>query len=391
MRSQRARGFALGLVAGAALMTGGYLLAQAGIGPFGGDSQTPAEEVLEQIEDNYYRPLDQSFLDTASINGMLDELKRKYGDKYSHYLDPKTFEAFEAATSGHFQGIGLTVSGVERGLRVVRVIPKTPADRAGITRDDVIVTAAGHSLKGLSADAASNLIKGEPGTPVTLRLVSGGHGQPRTLTVKRASVRLPAVRGFMREAAGRKVGYVRFVTFSAGAHGELSNAIKRLERKGAKGVVIDMRGNGGGLLDEAVLSASLFLKQGQRVVSTKSRTQGPRDYDAVGGELPRVPIVMLVDRDTASAAEILTAALQDHDVATVVGTRSYGKGVFQDVITLASGGALDLTVGSYFTPDGKSLYPKGIKPDIYVKDNPGTKADDALKRGLGVLGGELSR
>ena len=371
-------------------MTGGYLLVQSGFGPFGDDSQTPSEEVLQTIEDNYYRPLDQKFLDDASISGMLDELKKKYGDKYSHYLDPKTFAAFETATSGHFQGVGLTVSGVPRGLRVVRVLPNTPAERAGIKRGDVIVMAAGHSLKGLSADAASTLIKGEPGTAVTLRLIPADGGSPRKLTVKRASVRLPAVRGFMKKEDGQKVGYVRFVTFSAGAHGELANAIKRLERKGAKGIVIDMRGNGGGLLDEAVLSASLFLHPGQLVVSTKSRTQGPRDFDAVGGELPKTPIVMLIDRDTASAAEILTAALQDHGVATVVGTRSYGKGVFQDVIRLGTGGALDLTVGSYFTPDGTSLYPKGIKPDVYVKDDPHTPADEALKRGMAVLGTELS-
>ncbi len=377
-------------MAGAALVTGGYLLVQSGFGPFADDSATPSQEVLKTIEDNYYRPLDERFLDDASINGMLDELKRKYGDKYSHYLDPKTFAEFEATTSGHFQGVGLTVSGVPRGLRVVRVLPDTPAERAGIKRGDVIVMAAGHSLKGLSADAASNLIKGEPGTPVTLRLIPAAGGQPRKLTVNRASVRLPAVRGFMKRTDGQKVGYVRFVTFSAGAHGELATAVRRLERKGAKGIVIDMRGNGGGLLDEAVLSASLFLHQGQLVVSTKSRTQGPRDYDAVGGELPKRPIVMLIDRDTASAAEILTAALQDHRIATVVGTRSYGKGVFQDVITLGTGGALDLTVGSYFTPDGKSLYPKGIKPDVHATDDPHRRGDEALKRGLAVLGSELS-
>lgn len=386
---QRRRAFVLGLLAGAALTAGGFLLARSDIGPFGGGSTNPVTDVRHTIEQNYYRPLDQTLLDTASINGMLAELKAKFGDKFSHYFDTKTFQAFQDQTSGHFQGIGLTVAGTKRGLRVVRVLPKTPAERAGIQRNDLIVMAAGRSLKGLSADAASSLIKGEPGTAVKLRLIPADGSGPRNLTVNRASVRLPAVRGFMSHAAGQKVGYVRFVTFSAGAHGELESAVKRLETHGAKGLVIDMRGNGGGLLDEAVLSASLFLHEGQLVVSTKSRTQGSRDYDAVGGTLPRVPIVMLIDRDTASAAEILTAALQDHNVATVVGTRSYGKGVFQDVIQLASGGALDLTVGRYFTPDGISLAPRGIKPDVFVKDDLRTKPDEALQRGLSVLGNEL--
>jgi carboxyl-terminal processing protease len=389
LSSQRTRGFVLGLLAGAALTAGIYFLVRSGVGPFTGDVETPAQEVQQTIENNYYRPITGDYLDRASIDGMLGDLKKRFGDKYSHYLDPKTFNDFQSATSGQFSGIGLTVDGTKQGLRVVNVIPNTPAERAGIKHGDEITRAAGKSLRGLSADAASSIIKGEPGTPVTLTVVPADGGKPRELTVNRASVRLPAVHGFMKQVNGHRIGYVRYLTFSAGAHGELAAAVKRLERKGAEGIVIDMRGNGGGLLDEAVLSASLFLHKGQLVVSTKSRTQGPKDYDAVGGMLPKVPVVMLVDRDTASAAEILTAALQDHDVATVVGTRSYGKGVFQDVITLDSGGALDLTVGSYFTPDGKSLYPKGIKPNVYVKSDPRTKQDDALKRGLAVLAGEL--
>ena len=389
MSSQRTRGFVLGLLAGAALTAGIYFLVRSGVGPFTGDTQTPSQEVQRTIEDNYYRSVTGDYLDRASIDGMLGDLKKRFGDKYSHYLDPKTFTAFQSETSGHFQGIGLTVDGTKRGLKVIRVIPNTPAERAGIKPGDEITEAAGKSLKGLDADAASNIIKGEPGTPVTLTIIPADGGGKHELTVKRASVRLPAVHGFMMHTDGEKVGYVRYITFSAGAHGELASAVKRLERKGAKGVVIDMRGNGGGLLDEAVLSASLFLREGQLVVSTKSRTQGARDYDAVGGRLPSVPVVMLIDRDTASAAEILTAALQDHHVATVVGTRSYGKGVFQDVITLDTGGALDLTVGSYFTPDGKSLYPKGIKPDVYSKSDPRTKQDDTLKRGLAVLENEI--
>jgi carboxyl-terminal processing protease len=379
------RTFALGFIAGAALAAGIALLANAGSWPFGSSTPNAADEVRSVIQQNYYRPVDQKVLDEDSINGILEDFKKRYGDKFSHYFDAKTYAQFQSATSGEFQGVGLTVNGVKRGLRVVRVIPNTPAERAGIKRGDVIVSAAGHSLKGVSADAGAALIKGEPGTPVDLRIDPASGGRVEALTVKRASVRLPAAHGALRHFDGEPVGYVRFVTFSSGAHGELENAMEKVEDRGAKGIVLDLRGNGGGLLNEAVLSASLFLKSGKLVVSTKSRVQGPRKYNAVGNPLPARPVVVLIDHDTASAAEILTAALKDNGVATVVGTRSYGKGVFQDVLPLESGGALDLTVGRYFTPDGTSLAGKGIKPDIRAKDDPNTKRDEGLATALSVL------
>jgi carboxyl-terminal processing protease len=385
------RTFALGFVAGAALAAGIALLANAGAWPFSSGTPDAADEVRQVIEDNYYRPVDRTALDEASINGILQDFKKRYGDKFSHYFDAKTYTAFQSATSGEFQGIGLTVNGVKQGLRVVRVIPNTPAERAGIKAGDVIVWAAGHSLAGLSADAGAALIKGEPGTPVSLRIDPAAGGKVERLTVNRASVRLPAAHGSLRHVDGRPVGYVRYVTFSSGAHGELEKAIQNLDHRGAQGFVLDLRGNGGGLLNEAVLSASLFLESGQLVVSTKSRVQGSRKYDAVGHPLSSKPLVVLIDRDTASAAEILTAALADHGIATVVGTRSYGKGVFQDVLPLDSGGALDLTVGRYFTPDGTSLAGKGIHPDIRAKDDPDTKPDEGLAKALSVLGQSISK
>ena len=206
------------------------------------------------------------------------------------------------------------------------------------------------------------------------------------MTVERATVRIPAVDGRLRRVGGRKVAYVRFATFSEGAHGELREEIERLYRRGAEGLVLDMRGNGGGLLNEAVLSASIFVEDGN-VVSTRSRSQGDRDYEAVGDAIQERPTVVLVDRDTASAAEILTAALQEYDLGTVVGTRTYGKGTFQEVIRLGAGGALDLTVGQYLTADGTSILGEGVKPQVRVTDDPGTRQDDeALDRALQVLG-----
>jgi carboxyl-terminal processing protease len=197
------------------------------------------------------------------------------------------------------------------------------------------------------------------------------------------------VKGTIRHVANNKVAYVRMATFSTGSHGELRDAVDRLYRRAAAGLVLDLRGNGGGLLDEAVLAASVFLERGQRVVSTRSRTQGETTYRAVGDPVPRKPIVLLVDHNTASAAEILTAALSEHRLATVVGTRTFGKGTFQQALDLPNGGALDLTIGRFFTANGSSTLNNGIEPDVHAADNPKTNPDEGLRRALAVLGGKL--
>jgi carboxyl-terminal processing protease len=198
-------------------------------------------------------------------------------------------------------------------------------------------------------------------------------------------VRVPAVDGEIRRVDGHDVAYVRFASFSEGAHGELRETIERLYRDGAEGLVLDLRANGGGLLNEAVLSTSVFVDDGT-VVSTESRTQGERDYEAVGDAIDPRPTVVLVNRDTASAAEILAAALASYDLATVVGTRTFGKGTFQEVIRLDEGGALDLTIGQYLTADGTSIAGEGVKPQVRTEDDPDTPRDDeALERALKVL------
>ena len=385
---ERRRGFAFGLLAGAAIAIAVVALADALFGPFG--SGSTVSDARTTIEDNYFHKVGSGELENASIDGMVSELRHRYHDRFSRYLNPRSVGAFESETSGQFSGIGLTVTGIKGGgLRVASVIPGTPARRAGIERGDQIVAANGKSLRGRPKDAAVSLIRGQPGTTVSLRVVPAGGGGASTLRVKRADVRVPAVKGTLRRADGHKVADVRFATFSEGAHGELRDAVDRLYRRGAEGLVLDLRGNGGGLLDEAVLSASVFLKRGQRVVSTKSRTEGDQTYDAVGDPVAQKPIVVLVDHDTASAAEILTAALEDHGLATVAGTRTFGKGTFQQALDLPNGGALDLTIGRFFTANGSSTLNKGIVPDIHAADNPTTKGDEALRRGLSVLGAKL--
>jgi carboxyl-terminal processing protease len=383
---QRPGGFIAGFAAGVVVAVAVAALV---IAIEGGGSDL-VSQAREAIRDDYFKPVNSSALEDASVDGMVRALRHRYDDRFSHYLDPHELAQFESATSGRFSGVGLTVSGVRRGLRVATVLPDTPAERAGIEKGDLITAVDGRSLAGVPAEISTARIKGPSGTRVTLRVVSEPGHRSRDVHLKRASVHVPVAIGKITRTGGRKVAYVRYLSFNQGSHGELASTLEGLYRRGAEGAVLDLRGNGGGLLSEAVLSASLFLPKGQLVVSTESRTMGNRDYDAVGDALKRHPTVVLIDHGTASAAEILASALRDHGLARIVGTRSFGKGTFQEVIRLAAGGALDLTVGQYLTADGTSLAGKGIKPDVRAADDPKTPGDEALRRALAVLAPRLA-
>jgi carboxyl-terminal processing protease len=341
-------------------------------------------EATELIEDNYYRPVSQGKLIDSSLQGMVRGLRRRYSDRFSDYFSPEALAHFNEEIEGHFSGIGLSVTGVKEGLRVESVFKGSPADAAGIEVGDTIVSVDGRSIAGLDSNAATDLIKGPEGSAVTVG-VRGPGGKTRQVRLTRAQISLPVVSGKLETVHGRKLGYARLATFSEGSSLALRRAVRKLQDDGAQGLVLDLRGNGGGLLEEAVLNASIFLPKGETVVSTNSRSQGHAVYKTEGGNLPALPIAVLIDRNTASAAEILTAALADDAGAKTVGTRSYGKGVFQQEIDLSNGGALKLTVGEYFTPDGTNLAGKGIHPDVRAPDVPGTARDEGLERALGVL------
>jgi carboxyl-terminal processing protease len=342
-------------------------------------------EATELIEDNYYREVDESELIDSSLAGMARGLRHRFHDRFTEYFPPAILEHFNEEIEGKFSGIGLTVIKVKSGLQVEKVFKGSPAEKAGIKPGEVIVSVEGHDIADLSSTKSTELIKGEAGTEVTIGVSGDGRGKVDQLTLTRAQISVPVVVSTVLESGGRKFGYVRLATFSEGSHAYVRKAVERVRRKGAEGLILDLRGNGGGLLEEAVLNASIFLPKGTVVVSTKSRTQGDAVYDALGDNLPPQPIVVLIDRNTASAAEILTAALAEKAGAEVVGTRSYGKGVFQQEVSLSNGGALKMTIGEYYTPNGENLAGKGIHPDVYVRDNPKTKRDEARERALSVL------
>jgi carboxyl-terminal processing protease len=357
--------------------------------PFVGSAAGLNVEATEVIEDNYYRPVGATELSNSSLQGMVRELRKRHHDRFSEYFSPESLEGFNQEIEGRFSGVGLSVVPVKRGLRAVQVFHGSPADKAGIEPGDTIVSVDGDSIAGLNSTEATAKIKGPEGTEVTLGVLGAKSGKVRDLKLTRAEVALPNVSSRVVTVKGRKLGYIRMLSFSEEVHALLASAVKKVEREGAEGIVLDLRGNPGGLLEEAVLSAGVFLPKGEVVVSTKSRTQGDSVHETSGGRLSKLPLVLLIDRGTASAAEILTAALADDAGATVVGTRSYGKGVFQEEKGLSNGGALKLTIGEYFTPKGVNLARSGgIHPDVEVSDNPRTAADEGKQRALEVLAGQ---
>ena len=342
----------------------------------GGESRV--DEARRVIEESYFRPTDSDELEDASISGMVREITQANDDKFSHYFNRADYRRFLASSSGEFSGIGLNVTETKRGLRVARVFEDTPAEEVGLQVGDQIVAVEGESLAGVSSTVAASRIKGRPGTEVTITVVDGKTGERSDLDVERAKVQIPAVESRMERRGGRRIGYVHLATFSRGAHGELRNEIDRLLNEGAEGIVFDLRGNGGGLLDEAVLTTSIFQDSGP-VVTIEGRSRPEEVLEANGDALdPLPPLAVLVDRNTASASEIVSAALGENDLATVIGERTFGKGVFQEVIELDGGGALDLTVGEYLTADGTSILGKGVVPDERVVDENGASGGDAV-------------
>ncbi len=314
-------------------------------------------EAISRISSDYYRPIAKSRLTNASIAGAVSSL----GDRFSHYLSPREFREFNQPPS--FTGIGVSVGPDHRGLRVARVFDGSPAARAGLRAGDLIVEANGQKLAGLSAEKAIAVIKGPPGTDVKLGVeqLRSGHTAVNMLTLTRATISEPVVASLTKTVRGVKLGVVALATFSPGAHGEVREGVEHELRAGARGIVLDLRANGGGLVDEARLIASIFIDKGT-IVSTRGRTQPNVTLSATGGAVSAsIPVVVLVDANTASASEIVTAALQDHHRATVVGTHTFGKGVFQEEEPLSNGGALDITVGEYFTPNGRNLGGGGVK------------------------------
>jgi len=347
--------------------------------PFESRRSVPVtEQALDILTNRYYRPLDRSSLVDVGLSGMVASLD----DRYSHYIDPSAYKASMYESEQQITGVGIEVTSEPEGLRVINVSEPSPAAEAGLMRDDLIIKVGSISLANKPVDYGSNLIRGPAGTRVTLTVLRDGI--EHTVSIVRANLVMPVVLSRMLSYHNLRIGYLRLTGFTEGSAGELRAETQTVMRARARALILDLRGNGGGLISEAITVASIFIPHGT-IMSAVERNRPRRVYEAQGDAIAaHVPLVVLVDHGTASSAEIVTAALQDHGRAKVVGTHTYGKGVFQITERLNNGGALDITIGQFFTPDGRNLggggarQGAGITPNIYAPNNPDTEGDEAL-------------
>ncbi|HEY5431717.1 MAG TPA: S41 family peptidase, partial [Solirubrobacteraceae bacterium] len=336
-------------------------------------------QVLGLIQRDYYRKVPRAQL----VNQGLAAAVQSLDDPYSHYYDPAEYQSFQNTdTDPHDSGIGVDILPTAAGLQVREVFAGSPAAKADVSRGDLIVAVGSTSLAHRSSTFAASLIQGRSGTKVTLTIRRGR--QMRRVTIVRANLVVPVAASRILDYHGVKLGYVELTSFTQGSGDEVRQQVRNVLSKGAKGIILDLRHNGGGLLEEAVNVASVFIANGT-IVSTDGRAQPREVYMARNDAIATSqPMVVLVDSGTASAAEIVTGALKDRGRATVVGAHTYGKGVFQEIEQLSNGGALDFTVGEYFTPNGQNLGGGGVKrgpgiqPTVYAYTKPTAKTDNAL-------------
>ena len=357
--------------------------------PVVGDRQAQlVHQVLGDIHSAYYRKVSRSDLTDSGLTAMIASLH----DPFSHYFSPSQYK--QLFSSPHVNGIGIDVLGVKQGLRVVDVFTGAPAARAGLIPGDLITAVDGNSLAGHSATFAQHLIRGKPGTRVVLSLLVGQ--RRRVLRIKREHYVVPVATDHPILYHGVKLGYVQLTTFDeAGAGDEVSGDVRQLVAHGARGIILDLRGNGGGLINEAIKVASTFIPSGT-ITSIAGRNTPRQVFTATGHAISsKIPVVVLVDGQTASASEIVTAALQDDHRALVIGTHTFGKGVFQDSFGLPGGGVLEIVAGYYYTPSGRNLggggvkQGAGVKPNIYAAAHPRSSVDYQLQVALRTLAHEV--
>ncbi len=377
---------AIGLVAAVtvafAAFSIGYTLGSGDgdIVPFGrqDDELGLVEDAYDKIRSTAVDPPAEDELARGAIEGMVDVLKEG-DDPYAFFYTPSGYRSFQELTTGRFSGIGVWLKQKRGDLEIVSVLPATPALRSGLQRGDVIRTIDGAPVVDMTSDDAVARIKGPEGTEVSLGVVRDG--ESLNFTIERAEIELP---NLLARIIDEDLGYLRLFGFARGAAEQLRDELDGLIDDGAKGIVLDLRDNGGGLFSEAVEVASAFIENGE-IVTYKARAEEDVVYEAEGDAYQDLPLVVLVNEGTASASEIVAGALQDRDRAMVIGTQTYGKGSVQEVLPLPDSSALKLTIARYFTPDGHDLSGAGIEPDVVVDAAASVQRSRAIEILKGIV------
>ena len=335
-------------------------------------------EVYSKIKSDYVEDVDDKKLLEDAITGMLAGL-----DPHSSYLDPQGFKEVRIGTEGQFGGLGIEVTMENGFIKVVSPIEDTPAARAGIEPGDLIVRLDDKAVKGLTLSDAVKLMRGKPGSVITLTVIREGEAKPLKVDITRAVIKIQSVKSRILEPG---YGYLRITQFQANTGQNLKTALRKLETENKsklKGMVLDLRNNPGGVLNAAVAVSDVFLSDGL-IVYTEGRVSDSKlKFSATSSEaIKGAPLVVLVNGGSASASEIVAGALQDHGRAIIMGTKTFGKGSVQTIMPMSNGAALKLTTARYYTPSGKSIQATGIEPDIITEDVKVTKNkqdEDRLK------------
>jgi carboxyl-terminal processing protease len=338
------------------------------------------QRIIEELEGRYYREIDVDKLTRRGVKGMLEALD----DPYTVYLSPRETQQLREQTEGEYSGIGAALEKKNGALLITRVFEGSPAAEAGLAPGDEIVSVDGQGTADVAIDTSISRIKGEAGSDVELEIRKEGEQATEVMTLTRRTIPIPQTDTRMLTADGTKVGYIQLYDFSEGAGDKVREEVEALIGRGAEALVLDLRFNGGGLLSEAVDVTNVFMEG--VVVSTRGRHSPLEVFEAREDPETDLPVVVLVNEYTASASEIVAAALQDRDRATIVGVTTFGKGLVQTIVPLEGEASLKLTTAVYYTPDGENINERGVEPDVRGVDDPDTQRDEALRRALSVIG-----
>ena len=346
--------------------------------------QNRAQQQGDVLLDQVLNLVSNRFVDTIPANDIFEKaargLVKELNDPYSELLTPKDLRQFNNRTGGRYGGLGMLIEQQDGQIVVATVYPNTPAEGAGVREGDRIVRVDTVSTQGWTISQVSEFLTGTPGTKVSATFARPGVATPLRFTFTRAVIRVPAVPYTLM--LGNNVGYVPLQAFNENAANNLDSALKKLQASGARGVVLDMRGNPGGILEQSLTIANMFLRDGQEIAAVKGRDGTAQKYTAKGAPVaPAIPLVILTDERTASASEIVAGALQDHDRALVIGQTSFGKGLVQGVYNLDGGYALKLTTAKWFTPSGRSIQrPRKFVNGQFVEDTPDSNETETSKK-----------
>lgn len=323
----------------------------------------PVYDIYRQIQSFFYRP--ELIDDQEALYGAMRGVVEHLDDPYSEFLDPQDRERFDESLEGEFSGVGIEITLVDGYLTVITPLVGTPAEAAGILAGDKILAIDEESTDGISLSEAAYLIRGEIGTTVVLT-VRHEDESIEEIPIERDTIVIEAVRSEL--VADGTVGHIRILRFERDTINELDAALASFDLDNLTGLILDLRNNPGGLMDQAISVSSRFVDEGV-VLRTESRLQGNRSFYTKSNSVPNLPLVVLINRGTASASEITAGAIRDNQMGVLIGGKSFGKGVFQQVLSFEDGSALKITTGEYFTPNGTIVDGVGLTPDIVLEED----------------------